>query len=220
VPRRLHPVTPVLDLVVQVRQLALPIVILALGGAQGAIGVGTILVLVGVVLGLRVLRWTRYSYRIDGDALRIEEGVLRRTRRTVPLARIQQVDVQRALRHRVASVAALRVDTAGGSGGAEATLDVISLDEAERLRRVLLAARDRAQARTDPQVHSSGGPVGPAPGTPAAAPGAGPPGSAPQPEGSGTTHAGEPTAAGRGRRPRTTARWSSRSRPGGWPSGA
>jgi putative membrane protein len=148
VPRRLHPVTPVLDLVVQIRQLALPIVVLALGGAQGAIGVGTILFLFAAVLGLRILRWTRYSYRIDGDALRIEEGVLRRTRRTVPLARIQQVDVQRALRHRVAGVAALRVDTAGGAGGAEATLDVISLDEAERLRRVLLAARDRAQARS------------------------------------------------------------------------
>jgi putative membrane protein len=199
VPRRLHPVTPVLDLVVQIRQLALPIVILALGGAQGAIGVGTIVLIMGLVLGLRILRWTRYSYRIDGDALRIEEGVLRRTRRTVPLARIQQVDVQRALRHRVAGVAALRVDTAGGAGGAEATLDVIALDEAERLRRVLLAARDRAQglAAADSAATPTG--TGTAPAGPEVADddptvSAGPPPAEGEPDGIGAARPGEPPA--------------------------
>jgi putative membrane protein len=156
VPRRLHPITPALDLIVQLRTLALPILILALGGLQGVIGAGTIVIFLAAVLGVRFLRWTCYSYRIEDGALRIEEGILQRRQRTVPLARIQQVDVQRALRHRLAGVAALRVDTAGGSGGADATLEVISLDEADRLRRVLLAGRDQARAPEPGSVSQPG----------------------------------------------------------------
>jgi putative membrane protein len=158
VPRHLHPVTPALDLVVQLRQLAIPLVIIAIGGARGNINLVTIATILGMVLGYRILAWSRYTYRIDDGALHIEEGVLQRTKRTVPLARIQQVDVQRALRHRAAGVCALRIDTAGGTGGAEATLDVVGLDEAARLRQVLLAARpDHAPtARPAPGTDGSG----------------------------------------------------------------
>jgi putative membrane protein len=156
VPRHLHPVTPALDLVVQLRQLAIPLVIIAIGGARGNLNLVTIVTILGMVLGYRILAWSRYTYRIDDGALHIEEGVLQRTKRTVPLARIQQVDVQRALRHRAAGVCALRIDTAGGTGGAEATLDVVGLDEAARLRQVLLAARPDPAPTARPAAGTDG----------------------------------------------------------------
>lgn len=150
-----------LDLVVSLRQMALPLLLVVVGGPGG---LGT-LVLLGVILGgiltYRVVHWQRYTYRLTDSELVIQEGVLHRSRRVVPLARIQQVDIQRALRHQLFGVAVLRVDTAGGSGGAEAELDVLGLDDAQQLRALLLQRRELARAEPPPPDGPPGSPTRP-----------------------------------------------------------
>lgn len=164
VARRLHPVTPVFDLVEAARRnwpIAVGIVVGRSEIPQAAALAGLTVVLVALLL-----RWSLTTYTVGSDALSFSEGLLSRRHRTVPYDRVQQVDVVRQLRHRVLGVARLQIETAGGQGS-EVALDVLSLREAERLRRLLSGlAGDHTSAPRDP-VTQSGADV---PWTPAAAP--------------------------------------------------
>jgi putative membrane protein len=156
VPRRLHPLTPVLDVIVGARGLLLPLAAMVVAGGWQLAALGAIVVLGAVALGFRLLAWSRFSYSFDGEALRVEQGVLERKVQTVPAGRIQQVDVRAKLRHRLANVVELRFDTAAGGDEAEVTLSVIDAGEADRLRRVVLARRDAAVGTAT----APGGPAG------------------------------------------------------------
>lgn len=158
-PQRLHPASPVLDLVLSARQWAFPLAILILSSGASVLLAPAALLILALIVGWKVLAWSRFRYGLVGDVLVIEQGVLQRSRREVPLARIQQVDLRRKLRHRALGVAVVRVDTAGGSSGAEAVLEAIDDASAERLRAALLRRR---AATLDPA----------AAGAPTAAPGA------------------------------------------------
>ena len=137
-PRRLHPLTPFFDLVVFARQLAAPLVIALFAGGGSDLGqlFFAIPVLLGTLYG--VARWWRFTYTFDGARLVIDEGVLTRKQRIVPLDRVQQVELQSKLRHRLFGVTVLRVDTAGAGSDAEVDLSVVSLAEAARLRTILV----------------------------------------------------------------------------------
>ena len=137
-PQRLHPLTPFFDLIVFGRQLAAPLVIalFAGGGGDRTQALFAIPVLLGTLYG--AVRWWRFTYTFDGARLVIDEGVLTRKRRVIPLDRVQQVEMHSKLRHRLLGVTVLRVDTAGGGGDAEVDLSVVSVAEAERLRSILV----------------------------------------------------------------------------------
>src|SRR5690606_4546567 len=164
--RKLHPASPVLDILPMAQQGIVPLVVLVVSvGRWGVVGA---LVIAALTIGWRFLAWSRHSYRIEDGVLRIDEGVLRRDTREVPLTRIQQVDLRRQLRHRVLGVVAVRIDTAGGGSGAEAVLDAMSDSEALELRTALLGNRStRVPSPIAPAGTDAGGAV---PGAPAAAP--------------------------------------------------
>jgi putative membrane protein len=122
-------------------------------------------VVIGFVYG--VLTWWFTRFRIDAEELRIDSGVLLRRSRRVSIARLQGVDVVQPLLARLFGMAELRFEVAGGSG-TEAPLAYLRLDEAHRLRGVLL---DRA---TDVDTAVATGAVGSAPARPTAEPTAGP----------------------------------------------
>src|SRR5919201_4382137 len=138
-PRRLHPLSPVFFAAREARRLW-PIVLLVFARRQ----LWLLVLAAGVLAAVVVLEWLRRTYPLGDAAMRIEEGVLARRRRLLPFDRIQQVDLVRKPLHRLLGVATLRVETAGGSGGSEADLEVIALAEAERLRATLLRARAAA----------------------------------------------------------------------------
>lgn len=99
-----------------------------------------------------VIRWSRFRWRLSEGALIIEQGLIRRERRVIPLERIQSVDLVRRLTHRLFGVVAVQVEAIGG-GGTEGQLDALKPSEADRLRRALLAGRAaaRGQAPTIPE---------------------------------------------------------------------
>jgi putative membrane protein len=140
-PRHLHVVSPLFFAAGHARRLW-PVAIAVLAGRR------LWLLVVGAValLAWATLEWVRYTYRLEADSLRIEEGVLARKLRVIPFDRIQQVDLIRKPLHRVLGMATLRVETAGGGGAAEVDLDVIPLAEAQALRSRLLRAKAGAAA--------------------------------------------------------------------------
>ena len=150
-PRRLHPLSPVLDLVGAVPS----ILFLGLITPSSLVLLPAVLALGGVLVAVRFVGWSRFSYAVVGRELIVESGVISRSRRVVPLDRIQQIDIQRRIRHRVAGLSVVRIDTAVVGDAAEVVLDAVSEAEAERLRTVLRSAGPVA-----PTVGEVGGAAG------------------------------------------------------------
>jgi putative membrane protein len=96
------------------------------------------LAIVAVLLVVGVVSWLVTRWRIDGDDLRIETGLLRRQSLRFPLAQVQAVDVVRPGLARLFRVAELRLRMAG-STGATARLAYLPERDVEPLRARLLA---------------------------------------------------------------------------------
>src|SRR5689334_3508806 len=82
--------------------------------------------------------WLVTRWRIEGDDLRVETGLLRRQSLRFPLAQVQAIDVVRPGLARLFRVAELRLRMAGSSG-ATARLAYVAEHEVEPLRDQLLA---------------------------------------------------------------------------------
>ncbi len=105
--------------------------VLLLGGA------GFVLLAL-LLVGYSALAWWRMRYAIGRDAIYLHSGILFRQQRHARLNRIQAVDVVRPLLGRIFGLSRLRVETAGG-GGSVVDLAFLRDDEAQRLRREVLA---------------------------------------------------------------------------------
>lgn len=90
-------------------------------------------------------RYFSFSYRIEGNELITQQGILERKQRSIPLERIQEIRVEQGVLHRVFDVVDAKIETGGGEG-AEASLSVLSRSEVERLRQAVFerAAKIRA----------------------------------------------------------------------------
>jgi putative membrane protein len=157
-PQRLHPASVVLGL--DLRQLIQAIVfpVFATFAAGRAITIGFLIVVGAIGLGIRVLAWQRFTFSFDGEVLRVEEGVLSRNQRSLDVARIQQVEIDRSWIHRLFGVASLRVETAGSSSEVEVDLRVITDADAVALRSAVRESKARvtgasldATAREQPE---------------------------------------------------------------------
>lgn len=81
----------------------------------------------------RWIAWRCFRYGIGPGELVIEQGVIQRSRRTIPFDRIQDVDFEQGPLHRILGLVRLRFET-GGQGADEGVLDSVAVAEAERLR--------------------------------------------------------------------------------------
>ena len=113
----------------------LPVVLVAASSGRFVLVLAGGLALGGVA---GTLTWWRRTWSYRDGVLHLDEGVLVRNQRRIPVERIQHVELERRVRHQLFDLAAVRVETAGG-GGAELTLDAITLAEAEALRTTVLA---------------------------------------------------------------------------------
>lgn len=100
----------------------------------------------GLVLGIGFgfLTWWFTRYLIDGTELRITGGILQKSSRRIPYERIQSVDIAEPFLARIIGLAELRIEMAGGKSS-RSTLRFLPLEDARRLRRLLLG---RAHGRT------------------------------------------------------------------------
>lgn len=154
-PRALHPATIVLG--VPLLQLAQALIVPA-AAALTAGGRVTVWILATIVIGgivVRTLAWRRFRYAFDGSVVRVSRGVVSRHQHTVEVARIQQVELERSLAHRLLGVTTVRIETAGG--GADLELRVLADDDAVALRTAI-----RRQQPSVPANGEGGGTTAPA----------------------------------------------------------
>ena len=141
-PRRLHPGTILLRFVREAPSAVIPLVA-AIGFARkGGFGWALLLAaaVAAVMLLLGWLGWRRFTYRIEAAEIVVESGILHRNRRSIPFARIQDVDIERRFLARLFGLAKVRIET-GAGGKDEGTLDSVSMAEALRLRETVRARR-------------------------------------------------------------------------------
>lgn len=101
------------------------------------------------VVAAAAVRWWRFQWWIEPDQLVIERGLLQRTRRVIPIERVQAVQAVRKLYHRVFGVLGLRVEAIGGSE-TEGQLDALDREVARRVHDVLTRRAARARSEDPP----------------------------------------------------------------------
>jgi putative membrane protein len=140
--RRLHPLSPLLS---GAKSIAVIVAALSwqtlsqVGIERFALVVAV--VAVGVVV-FAVIGWLNTGYHVVGRELRIQDGLLWRRNRAIPLDRLQAVEMRRPLLAQLTGLAELRLEVVGG-GKTEAPLAYLSVREAAALRQRLLALAGR-----------------------------------------------------------------------------
>ena len=145
---RLHPLSPVASLGPVVVSV-LVAVSSGIGGPRGGeahrqLIIGGLAVL-GAIAGL--VSWLVTRWRIDGEDLQLEKGLLVRQSFRVPLARIQAVDVVAPLLARLLGLAEVRVVVAGRTHH-RTRLAFLGTADAARVRAELLALAHGLEAAT------------------------------------------------------------------------
>jgi putative membrane protein len=95
-----------------------------------------------------LLSYFRFAYFIEDDEFIIEKGVLRRTRLNVAFDRIQTIEFQQNIVHRIFNVVEVEIDTAG-SKGQEFSIEALDYPTAEALRDFLLEKRGVAPTESE-----------------------------------------------------------------------
>jgi len=126
--RRLHPMSWLFVLLAQLRQFILPLLALLVFG-QGDRNELWPLIGVGVLALVSLWQYFTYRYGVAGDALVVRSGLLERSLRVIPFARIHNVALQQSMLHRVFGVAEVRLESAGGKKP-EAEMRVLKLEDA------------------------------------------------------------------------------------------
>ena len=121
-----------------------------------AIAVGSSLAVLLVAGAYELAYYRRFEYELTEDTLDISSGVISRREREIPYRRIQNVDVSRNVIQRALGIAAVDLETAGGSS-TEGAIRYVVPAEATRLRREI--QRRKSDASTG--VDADGDPTGP-----------------------------------------------------------
>ncbi|GAB3873885.1 PH domain-containing protein [Dactylosporangium cerinum] len=135
--QRLHPLTPLLK---GAKLVAFAVVAISWRGLSD-LGPLHWLAVMGAILVVAVLVsavvWLVTGYEVVGRELRVHEGLISRRTRTIPLERVQAIDVVRPLLARVFGLAELRLEVIGASK-TEAPLAYLTVDGAATLRSRLI----------------------------------------------------------------------------------
>ena len=146
----LHPTSLAFDLLSHVRSLIFPAVLGLFGAAKGQMTylfIGAMFFIPTVAFS--VIRYLSLKYQIRDGQLTVTSGIFFRRVRTVPVERIQNIDLVQNVLHRIFGVAEVRVETASGTEP-EATLRVLSLKDVEKLRSLIF--RGAAAATNDADI--------------------------------------------------------------------
>ena len=122
-----------------------------------------VVIFVGINLVRGIIEWRTTTFVADADEFRIDRNFLSKQSSRISYAKIQSVDIQRALAARILGLASVHIDV-GGSGGAR--LEYLSRGRAEALRDQLLGRMRNltgGDAQQFPPVPSAAPSVSPSP---------------------------------------------------------
>lgn len=129
---RLHKISPLFILFDNIKKLILPILV-ALLGSRGnswelyALGFALIISLFAIA------QYRFYRYWLEGDRIRVKEGIFFRNVRQVPYKKIQNLNMVQSPLHRLFGVVKVQLESASG-GKPEAVISVIDMQAVNLLK--------------------------------------------------------------------------------------
>ncbi|MBS4197242.1 PH domain-containing protein [Lederbergia citri] len=160
-PNRLHPITIVFSVIKNVKETIIPIVFyfivfIVRDDLKNEIqieGFGPwikfipyfILILVFFIMVVAgIIKWYRYTYRVEEMELRIEHGLFVKKKRYIPFERIQSLDFSEGILHRPFGLVKVKVETAGGNiEKSEAEMSAIKKEDALALRSLITESKNK-----------------------------------------------------------------------------
>ena len=130
--KRLHPLSWFFSAAQAAKGFLVPMLFFLFASGGEAYELWAAVFIIPVALSA-VVRYMVFRYRLEGEELVIRDGILTRTERHIPYARIQNIDLVQNPLHRLLNVALVRVETASGQKP-EAVIRVLSLDAVEEMR--------------------------------------------------------------------------------------
>ena len=126
--RRLHPLTLLQRLVVSLPGLLILLLPFLRSPDRDAwLSLFSAVVYGMVALPLLALQYLRFRYWITPKEIVIQSGVTTRRTRSIPIERIQNIEIEQRLLPRLFGAAKVKLETAG-SATTEGVLDLVSLD--------------------------------------------------------------------------------------------
>lgn len=157
-PRRLHPTSMLFLILAAARQSLLPAGVALYSAVKGStVGLVIACGIAGLVALVAIVRYLTFRYRIADGELVVTEGLISRKVRTVPIDRIQNVDLLQNIIHRLLGVAEVRVETASGTEP-EAILRVLSMADVAKLRSEIFEKRHADVSSSEEMIESSDAP--------------------------------------------------------------
>jgi putative membrane protein len=138
-------------------QLFFPIAAILFGTARSDEGTFFMPFIIAAVLLISLLfrwiAWLRFRFHVDEDDIRIEQGIVNRTVRSIPYDRIQDVSIEQKPLARLFDLGEVKFETGGGEGE-DAKLSFVSMDRAEALRTTVRARKAEVGATVTAEADS------------------------------------------------------------------
>lgn len=164
--KRLHPAAMILNIIKTIRQSIvgfLPLIILAVGEGAWMYALIAGGLIIAFIIIASVLSWLRYSYRLEEDQIRIEQGIIIRKKRTISKHRIQSIDLSQNIIHRIFGLTKVQIETAGSDHNIDASLAAVKMEEGKivhdqlkyKKESIAVTEEDKAEAVTEQEEPAS-----------------------------------------------------------------
>lgn len=150
--QRLHPLSWLFSLTAYIRQLIVPLAAFLIFGARDNAAAWGAIAIVPLLIGALWQQWI-YRYGFGPRGLVIQDGLFFRNIRQIEYPRIENIDIERGVLHRLLGVAQVSIATSTG-GKAEASIRVLSLAAVQEMRE-----RVFAKAKTSPHAEAAAVPL-------------------------------------------------------------
>lgn len=144
----LHPMTLLQRFLLSLPAFALLLIpVIRSADSMDLVPVLTVVAYSVLALPLIALRYYRFRYRITPKEIVIQSGVLNRQNRSIPIERIQNIEIEQSLLPRMLGTAKVKIETAG-SARTEGVLEFVGIDTAHQIREVVRTYQKSQEAPT------------------------------------------------------------------------
>ena len=165
----LHPMTLVQRFLLSIPAFVLLLIpIFRSADSASVVPVVSVVVYGVLALPLIALRYYRFRYRITRKEIVIQSGVFNRQNRSIPIERIQNIEIEQSLLPRIFGTAKVKIETAGSSK-TEGMLEFVGIETAHEIREIVRTYQQSQEEAATPVPASplapapADGPVAPAP---------------------------------------------------------
>ena len=132
---RLHNISPLFLFIEAIKKSVLPLLI-GIIGKSGYRQDFIIIAIATIASVITIIQFWFYHYWLEDDRLVVKEGILFKSLRQVPYERVQNLNIEKNLLHKLFNVATLQVESASGTKP-EAVIRVISNDQVAHIQKII-----------------------------------------------------------------------------------